>query len=406
MTDIALPAQKESIWQNKNFVILLTSGLLIGFGGRVYELALPLIIYELSQSSVAMGTMRAIEFLPNMLFAMVIGVFVDRVDKKKWMITMVSLQMLVLFTLYFLTDQGFEQLELFYVAGFCLMLLQYAYGNAKTSSVKWALPKPMLTSANAKFTFVRTFMEIMGPAISGAILFLSSLYHGLLITASVYSVALLVLSFLKLDEETPVKRKGNFIEELKEGWFELRQNRPMWNLTWFVVFFNASGGVYEVMLIFFVKDELQWSTALVGGVLSCAGVGGIIGSMLAERVRNHLGIGKTIAVATIALSPTYAMIAIYQNIFMVGLSLFLFGLLTTIQSICIWSYRHETTPAPLIGRVSGITGSIFKLGMPLAIFGSGYITESAGATTVFLACGISQILIFAAFYFSPMMQES
>ncbi len=74
---------KQSIWQNRNFVILLSTGFLLSFGSRVYELALPLIIYELTQSSVAMGTMRALQFLPIFLFGMVIGVFVDRADKKR-----------------------------------------------------------------------------------------------------------------------------------------------------------------------------------------------------------------------------------------------------------------------------------------------------------------------------------
>ena len=45
----------SSIWKNRNFVILIFTGFLLSFGGRVYELALPLIIYELTESSVAMG---------------------------------------------------------------------------------------------------------------------------------------------------------------------------------------------------------------------------------------------------------------------------------------------------------------------------------------------------------------
>ena len=42
---------RESIWQHRNFVVLIFTGFLLSFGSRVYELALPLIIYELTQSS-------------------------------------------------------------------------------------------------------------------------------------------------------------------------------------------------------------------------------------------------------------------------------------------------------------------------------------------------------------------
>src|SRR3989338_6377717 len=105
---------RESIWQHRNFVILVSTGFLLSLGARVYELALPLIIYELTQSSVAMGIMRAIQFLPIFLFGMIIGVFVDRADKKRWMLTMVSAQTVLLFALYFRTRSGHVSAELFY----------------------------------------------------------------------------------------------------------------------------------------------------------------------------------------------------------------------------------------------------------------------------------------------------
>lgn len=404
MEQLALTA-RDSIWKNRNFVVLITTAFLINFGSRVYELALPLIIYELTQSSIAMGTMRAVEFLPNLLLAMAVGVFVDRGNKKQWMVTTVIIQIVILGVLYTLIQLNQIEQWIFYITGFLLMLCQYGHSNARTSSVKWALPNRMLTSANAKFTFIRTLMEVMGPAISGAILFLSSLYYGLLITAVLYLCALLILSQLELNEKTVQKSSGTFLQDLKAGWENLKSNRSLMVLTWFVVFFNSTTGMFEVMVIFFVKDELQWSTALVGAVLSLAGVGGLLGSMVVERLRNALGIGKTIALCVIAQAPTYALIVFFPNEYMVGTSLFLFGFFTTIQSVCIWSFRHETTPAPLIGRVSGITGSIFKLGMPLAIFGSGYITEFSGASTIFMICAIAQLFLFTGFLISPMYRE-
>ncbi|OGT73717.1 MAG: hypothetical protein A3H44_09375 [Gammaproteobacteria bacterium RIFCSPLOWO2_02_FULL_57_10] len=395
---------RESIWQHRNFVILVSTGFLLSFGARVYELALPLIIYELTQSSVAMGIMRAIQFLPIFLFGMIIGVFVDRADKKRWMLTMVSAQTVLLFALYFRTRSGHVSAELFYVAGFFLMLLSYAYVNARISSVKWALPTSMLTSANAKFTFVQTLMQVMGPAISGAILFLSSLYLGLLITAVIYLLALLVLARLQLQEAPRSTLPTSFRSELREGWSALRENKALWVMTWFVVFFNASSASYELMVIFYVKDELQWSTAQVGIVLSCAGIGGLLGSVLTERIRMAIGIGASLALSLVVLGVTYSLTGFHSSAYTVGVAMFGFGFMTTMQNICIWAYRHETTSAPLIGRVSGMTGAIFKIGVPLALVGAGLLAEVAGARAVFVVCGIVQALVFLVFYRTSLMR--
>ncbi len=402
-----MPANQPeiSIWQNRNFVVLLVSAVLLGFGGRVYELALPLIIYELTHSSVAMGTMRAIEFLPNLLLAMFVGVLVDRADKKRWMLTVVALQTLLLFALYLLIRLDFARLEVFYVAGFFLMLFQYAWGNARISSLKLALPKEMLTSANAKFTFIDTFMQVMGPAISGMILFLASLYYGLLITGVMYLVALFVMKRLQLPEQPGGRPVHNLKKELLDGWRELRGNRTMWAITWFVVFFNSTAGAFEVMLIFFLKDELAWSTALVGGVLACAGAGGLLASLSIQQIRNRLGLGKAMALTISGLAIVYALIPLSDSVWVIVTTMFLFGFVVTVQNVLIWSYRHETTPAPLIGRVSGITGSIFKLGMPFAIYGAGYLTSLTGASTVFVICAVVQMLVLVPFVRSPVMGE-
>ncbi len=296
--------QSPSIWQHGNFVILVLTGFLLSFGSRVYELALPLIIYDLTQSSVAMGTMRAMQFLPIFLFGLFIGVFVDRADKRRWMLLSVGTQMGLLFGLYGYSQLFEPQVGVFYGAGFLLMMASYSYINGRISSVKQALPTHLMTSANAKFTFIQTFMQVMGPAISGAILTLSSLYNGLLITAGMYLFALVVLSRIDLRETPRATPARPFLEELREGWDALRANRPLWVLTWYVIFFNATAISFELMVIFYVKDELQWTAAHVGLVLSCAGAGGLLGSMTTESLRRRFGLGTCLALTLILFALT------------------------------------------------------------------------------------------------------
>tara|TARA_R110002167_G_scaffold89012_4_gene239970 strand:- start:7037 stop:8245 length:1209 start_codon:yes stop_codon:yes gene_type:complete len=396
---------RESIWQHRNFVVLIFTGFLLSFGSRVYELALPLIIYELTQSSTAMGTMRALQFLPILLFGLFIGVFVDRADKKRWMLMSVGLQMILLFSLFIYSQTQEPNEVVFYGAGFLLMVFSYSYINARISSIKLALPTHMMTSANAKFTFTQTFMQVMGPAISGAILFLSSLYYGLLITACVYLFALIVLARIDLKEPSQALQTRHFWGEFKAGWHTLRENRSLWALSWFVSFFNATALSFELMVIFFVKDELHWSAARVGIVLSCAGIGGLLGSLVTETLRRRIGLGACLALSLIGLALTYSLTGLYGNSIAVGLALFFYGFATTMQNICIWSFRHETTSAPLMGRIGGMTGSIFKIGVPFALIASGWLADFSGARAVFVVCGLVQIVVFVLWVRSPVFRQ-
>ncbi|RNB92015.1 MFS transporter [Brevibacillus fluminis] len=386
-----------SIWRNRNFLILFVTGIIIEFGSKVYELALPLILFEKTHSAATMGTMRAIEFLPNLLFAMFIGVFVDRVNKKRWIQLTVTIQMLVLIGLYALARFGHASIYHFYIAGFVLMTLYYAYGNAKVSIVKQVLPTQLLISANAKFSFTTTLIGIMGPAISGFILLLANLYDGLLLTALSFLLAIGSTSFLKAEEERKTARDSSFWQDLRDGWRVLLSNRPLWLITILVIFLNSTSGMYDAMVIFFAKDTLKLDNSVLGLALSAAGLGGLLGSVLVGHARQRFQTGRLLGLTILGDALAYLVMFFAPNVWVMMLSLLLEGLFGTMSSVCIWTFRQESTPSGMIGRISGITGSIFKLGMVFTIFGSGWVAELFHASYVFLGAAIMSIGIFIAY---------
>lgn len=391
-------APSLSIWRNRPFLILFLTSAFVTCGAKVYELALPLILYDMTRSPLAMTTMKSIEFLPNLLLAMFIGVWVDRFSKKRWSQWMVFGQMTLLLLLYALVEYGRAEVIHFYLAGFLLMAFSYGYGNARVSIIKQVVPGPLLTSANARFSFLFTLIEIMGPAISGFILLLSSLHDGLLITGIAYFIALIAVSLLEREEGTRVAdQKSSFWEDFRAGWRELLSNRPLWLITILVIFLNATSGVYDAMIVYFAKDTLRLSNSKLGLVLSVAGVGGLLGSTLVSRLRRRFPTGRLLGATLPLLGGSYLLMAAGQNTWMLCLSLFLSGMLGTIETICIWTFRQETTPAHMIGRISGITGSIFKLGMVFSIYGSGWLTVWQGPWAAFLAAGIGNLLIFLVY---------
>lgn len=386
----------QSIWRNRPFLILFFTSAFLACGAKVYELALPLILYDMTQSPVTMTTMKSIEFLPNLLLAMFIGVLVDRFSKKRWSQWMVFGQMMLLFMLYGLTETGHAQVIHYYLAGFLLMAFNYGFNNARVSMIKQVVPTPLLTSANARFSFMSTFIEIMGPAITGFILLLSSLHSGLLITGIAYLLAWIAISLLERTDVS-MKSTGGFWQEFKAGWKELLGNRPLWLITLLVIFLNATSGMYDAMIIFFAKDHLKLDNSELGLVLSVAGVGGLLGSSVVARLRRRFPIGIIMGMTILLLGLSYFLMVFASSAWVLCLSLFLTGLISTIENICIWTFRQETTPAHMIGRISGITGSIFKLGIVFSIYGSGWMTVWLGPWVVFLTAAVGNVVIFLVY---------
>ncbi|MBB6453552.1 MFS family permease [Salirhabdus euzebyi] len=397
---------KQTIWGNKNFVILLLSGFIISIGSKIYELALPLILYDLTKSSVIMSTMKGIEFLPNLFLAIFIGVIVDRVNKKRWSLWAIAIQSIVLIGLYVMINSGYTHPGLFYITGFILMTCSYAYFNARISIAKHVLPKELLTSANASFSFISTFIGIMGPAITGFILLFSNLQDGLLLTAISFVMAFGAMCLLDSNEEKIEKKDSNFWQELKDGWIELRTNRPLWLMTILVIFTNATSGMVMTMIIFFAKENLRLDNGELGLVLSCAGLGGLIGSSLISYLRKKIPLGILLGLNIILVAFAYLILSQAENIWIFGIGIFLEALFGIMAAILIWTFRLESTPNHLIGRITGLTGSIFKLAMPFAIFAAGYMADWFNPAFVFSLAAILNVIFFIVYIRTPLWKLS
>ncbi|MBN6187980.1 MFS transporter [Aneurinibacillus sp. BA2021] len=387
-TAAANAAKPASIWRSKTFSILLTSSLFLTIGNKLYEIVLPLLMYELTHSSVPMATMRTAELLPNLLFAIFIGVIVDRVNKKKWVVSMVGAQVLLLFSLVFLFKSGSASLALYYMLGFLLMTFNYGYFNAQVSLMKLSVSPEHLTSANAKFTLVETLVSVMGPALSGLIFLLADLSDGIMITAFAYLLCLFLLSRLSLQETVETSGRGRFVHDLYEGWTAFRGNRSLWMISLFVVFLNCTMVVVSTTIIFHAKDVLHLSSSLLAIVLSASGVGGLLGSLVINRLRFRIGLGMIFGLSALLNSAAYAALYLFASISALVVSLFFIGVAISLYSTSMYTFRHEQTPTHLMGRISGITGTLFRAGMPLAMYASGWMMMWWGTSVIFLGAAI------------------
>ncbi|MCK8488531.1 MFS transporter [Paenibacillus sp. MBLB2552] len=381
----------------RSFAIILTSVVLLTFGGKLYEIILPLMIYDITHSSVAMSSMKTAELLPNFFFAVFIGVFVDRVNKKRWVLWMIGLQALLLLAFALLFRSGVHMLPVYYAIGFLLMTLSYGYFNAEVSLIKLSVPNHELTAANAKLSFAETFVGIMGPALSGLILMLSDVSDGLLITATCYLICMGLFTKLNLNVEKETPQKTKFAAEFLEGWRAFRANKSLMLMTVFVVLLNCTYTVINTTAIYFAKDDLQLSSSLLAVVLSASGAGGLAGSLLLSRLRQAWGLGKVFGVSILLNALAYFLLFLAHGLMMFVAALFLCGFAATLYSVSVYAFRQEQTPAHLMGRITGITGTCFRIGMPIAVYASGWVIAWWGTGVIFMASALWNLAALAVY---------
>lgn len=392
---------KTARMENKSFSMLLLSSLLLTIGNKVYEIVLPLVMYDMTHSPVAMTSMRTAELLPNFIFGIFVGVLVDRVNKKKWVLWMTATQAILLFTMGFLFRSQNEWMFIYYMIGFLLMTFNYGYFNAQISLTKLIVPSEKLTSANAKFSLMETLVSIMGPALSGLVFLFADISNGIFISAFAYLICIVLLWQMEINHDMKRKQE-NFWRDLYEGWAAFKTNTTLYTMTLFIIFINCSMIVVSTTVIFYAKDVLHLSSSLLAIVLSMSGAGGGLGSLLAARLRQKTGIGGLFGVSFLLSSLSYLIFSAGQSLYVFTLGLFLNGISLSFYIITSYTIRHEQTSPHLMGRIGGITGTLFRTAMPVAMYFAGFALLWFGPIPIFIGSAIWNIVFFFIYLRTPL----
>src|SRR6266571_4144033 len=87
MSDISdKQATTPSTKLNSDFWKYWTGQTISNLGSSVTLFALPLLVYKLTGSALNLGISSAADFLPYLLFGLILGAWTDRVDRKRMMI--------------------------------------------------------------------------------------------------------------------------------------------------------------------------------------------------------------------------------------------------------------------------------------------------------------------------------
>ncbi|WP_330981637.1 MFS transporter [Paenibacillus rubinfantis] len=246
-------------------------------------------------------------------------------------------------------------------------------------------------------SFAETFVGIMGPALSGLILMLSDVSDGLLITSACYLICMGLFTKLNLAGEKETPRQTKLAAEFLEGWHAFFANKPLMLMTVFVVFLNCTYTVINTSAIYFAKDHLRLSSSLLAVVLSASGAGGLAGSLILRRLRQAWGLGKVFGASIVLNAYAYALLFLTKGPLLFAVALFLCGFAATLYSVMVYAFRQEQTPAALMGRITGITGTCFRIGMPLAVYASGWVIAWWGTGVIFMACALWNLVTLAVY---------
>ncbi|KEK22345.1 macrolide transporter [Bacillus gaemokensis] len=361
------------------YVIFIFGLLISRMGDSLYTFALPWIAYKLTGSAIIMSSLFAIGVLPIVLFGPIVGVVVDRFDRRKLM-WIADLGCIILVALIpILYNLSVLQLWHLYVVSFILAVLSMLFDVA-TITVIPQIAGQSLTRANSAYQMVNQIASLAGPALAGIIIAIIGGINALWINAISFIATLVAVLLLpKLEKKKPTDRSRTLLQtirnDMKEGLKWLMNDRLNIALSLQAMVGNFGASAVLGGLMYYLLSTLNLSAEESGINYTLIGVGGLLGSIivipLERRFRRGILIPTLLGVGAIGL--TYAIWSEYW--LAPGISFGIAMICNIAWNTIVASVRQETVPTDMQGRVLGFSRVLTRLAMPLGALVGGLISD-------------------------------
>lgn len=368
--------------------------------------ALPLLVFKLTGSALSLAYVTAAEYLPYLLFGLIIGAGVDRVDRRRLMIFVDTVQALVIFSIPLLAMLDLLTLWWVYTVGFVSSTLWVCFNTAEFAALPSLVSKDDLVAANGRLHASYSAATVAGPLLAGLLMALVPVYTVLVLDAFSFLVSVLCLTLIRssFNADGPGRREsGSLRRDIGEGLGCVLGHPVLRSVAIMMALVNCVGFTVYAQLVLFAKERLGATDSQVGFLYAAGRVGMIALDLAADPLRRRLPFSK-VALGTLMLGGV-AIVALASTRWYWGalvLWALIWGLVILVQ-INTNSLWQTIVPDRLLGRVRGVISVLSWSAIPLGAFVGGVaIEQTQQVALVYGVIGAAIFLIGLLFSFTAL----
>ena len=359
-TPAAAPPEPPPLLRQPEFLRLWAAQSISQLGDQVTLLALPLVaVLTLDASAAQMGFLVAAELLPHLFFSLLAGVWIERSQRRRHLMIVADVGRAVLLVsvpiAYAFDVLSFPQL---YAVAFAVGTFAVMFDVSWSTLFIAVVPRRDVVDANSKMSLSRAVSFVAGPSVAGFLVQLLTAPVTLLVDAVSYLGSALFLTRIRA-VEPPVETDGKgVLRNLRDGIsFVLRDEliRPDLFCAATVNLFNF---VFHAIFILYATRELGVSPGTLGLALGAGAVGGILGALVAPRLEQRIGIGRSVVLGSILFPAPLLLVPIasgseLQIGLMLGAAEFFSSVGVMIFDVSAASMTFLRTPDRIRARTAG-----------------------------------------------------
>lgn len=275
-----------SRWMTPRFLIYATGNSLNNIGNVMYRIALPLLVYRLTHSTVSMGITLAVEG-STLLLQPLVGLLVDRMSPRRLLVLSLLYQAIVSAALPLLFWQHALVPILIYLIVFLLALGMDALQAVQTVIIPMMF-QDTKDQASAGLTAAYTLTTIVGPLVGGGALAVFGFSTLLWINCLSFLTPIALLPWSRVPSRmaqySDTTHRPPWWDQTRQGWRELMRHPFTKHLLLSMGAVVMANAAVLPLAEFLLKHAFGLSTALVTGVFVATGVGSFVGAQLPLRL--------------------------------------------------------------------------------------------------------------------------
>lgn len=369
-----------------NFGKLWSASAVSNLGDGVVYTAAPLLAATLTRDPFLVALVMFARGLPWLLFSLVSGALVDRMDRRRVMgfMNYVRAAAVGFLSLALLLD--FASLPLMYAVFFVIGLSETFFETAAQSVLPGVVERRDLESANGWLESARVLAnDVAGPSL-GSISFAAAAAVPFLLNAGFFAAAAALILALRGNfpvREADVPSVLGVLHDIREGLRWLFGNRRLRGLAVLSAVVGLVDEAAFAIFVLYALEILEIREFEYGLLIAVGALGGVLGGLSAGWIVRRAGSGGAIFLSLLIGAISYLGLAISGSVAFVAVMLVVNLFHIVLWNITTLSLRQSTVPEELLGRVNSAYRFLLMVGVSTGALLGGAMASVFGLTAPF-----------------------
>jgi len=345
---------------------------------------LPFQMYALTRSTVAVGLIGVVEFVPMFAMALIGGALADHFNRRRLIVIVESAMTLCCAVLAWNASLPAPHVSALWIIAALLAALGALHRPALEALMQQVLPVGDMVAAGALNAVRGNFAFIVGPGLAGVIAAIGGATAAFAVDGVSYVISVIAILMMRPVARMSLGEEGITWHALLEGWRYARSRQDL--LGTYLVDINAT--FFGMPNALFPAIAVRWGTASVGLLYAAPPLGAMLAAITSRwssRVHRH---GLAIAWAAALWGIAIAAFGFARPLWLALLFLAAAGAADMISGIFRMAVWNQSVPPSIRGRTAAIEMISYLTGPSLGNAEAGLAARLFGLRTSVVSGGV------------------